>query len=183
MSKSKPSPQIEAIAPFPDEALPLLWLWMEEFRTSVADDFSAQTPHEFIAEQRELAQTRGTITYGIYRDLELGGFVQVIITSPVACQAHCVFKREFFGHQTTVPALNEVARQLFDAGIERITMTPLASNNAIKSLIKAIGAVEEGRLRGATRQNGEPVDLLIFGLLKSDWQAKQQTSTPAVKGD
>lgn len=151
---------------------------MEESRRQVADDCSPQTPDEFIAQERAMSEK--VLTFGIYRDNHLGGYVRVCVQNPWMCEAHCVFSRDFFGYQTTIPALNEVARQLFENGIERITMPIFAHNSAIKGLIKKLGAVEEGRLRECTRQNGRPVDLIVFGLLKREWEAKQN---PAPKLD
>lgn len=146
---------------------------MEEARSQVADDFSPQTPDEFIALERARVAGGEVITFAIYRDNELGGYVRVVPMLPMACEAHCIFKKSFYGTQTTLPALNDVARQLFDAGVERITMPVFAANAAIRALIKKLGAVEEGRLREYTRQNGLPVDMILFGLLKRDWKARQ----------
>jgi RimJ/RimL family protein N-acetyltransferase len=176
VSKTKPSAQIDVIAPFPDVALPLLWMWIEEARSQVADDFSPQTPGEFIALERQRAESGEVITFAIYRDHELGGYVRVVPTLPMSCEAHCIFSKSFYGYQTTLPALNDVARQLFEAGIERLTLPVFAHNTAIRSLLKRGGAVEEGTLRSYTRQNNEPVDMVIFGLLKSEWLAKQDSS-------
>ena len=173
MSKTKPASKIEAICPFPDVALPLLWQWIEEARTQVADDFAPQTPTEFIALERARVADGSIINFAIYRDFELGGYVKVVPTGPITCDAHCIFKRDFYGTQTTLPALNDVARQLFEAGIERITLSTLAQNAAIRALLRKLGAVEEGRLREATRQNSLPVDVVVFGLLKHEWEARQ----------
>lgn len=171
MSKAKPSDshKIEAIAPFPDAALPLLWQWIEAARSQVADDSSPQTPDEFIALER--ARAEDVCTFAIYRDYELGGYVRVVPTSAWACEAHCIFKREFYGYQTTLPALDCVARQVFEAGVTRITMLVYQTNGAIRALLKRLGAVEEGRMRECARQNGQPVDMIIFGLLKREWEA------------
>lgn len=168
MSKIKPSPLIEAVTPFPYRELDKLWEWIEAARKQVADDFSFATPGEFFAE--ELNLPKNIVTFGILRDGELGGYVKAVQTSPIVIEAHCIFKQEFYGSATTIPALSLVARQLFDCGIERITMPVWAHNAAIKKLIQKLGGVEEGRLRNYTKQNGEPVDLAIFGLLKADFE-------------
>ncbi len=151
-------------------ALPLLWNWIEEARSAYTDDFSTATPDEFIAIERESASIANVATFAIYRDFEIGGYVKAVQTSPIVVECSCIFKREFYGSATTLPALQMVARQLFDAGIERITMSVYAHNSAIKSLIKKLGGAEEGRLRNYTKQNGQPVDLVIFGLLKADFE-------------
>ena len=190
MSKAKPadnrgypSPKIEAIAPFPDAALSLLWQWIEAARSQVADDSSPQTPDEFIALER--ARAEDVCTFAIYRDHELGGYVRVVPLTAWSCEAHCVFKREFYGYQTTLPALDEVARQVFEAGVTRITMLVYQTNTAIRALLKRLGAFEEGRMRECARQNGQPVDMLVYGLLKQEWETAfaVRNNQPAPKLD
>jgi RimJ/RimL family protein N-acetyltransferase len=173
LSKTKPSPRVEAVTPFPEQALPLLWHWLEAFRKNVADDDAPDNLEDFIELELQ-ASERGVVTFGIYRDNELGGCVWFQQLSPRMGAAHCVFKKDFFGHVTTIPALNSVAGQLFDAGIERITMQVFEHNHAIKSLIKQIGAKEEGTLREFTTQGGRPVNMVLYGLLKDEWEEKQK---------
>jgi RimJ/RimL family protein N-acetyltransferase len=176
ISKTKPSARIVVECPFPDVALPLLWNWIEAARNQVADDFGPRTSAEFIEQER--ARVGQVATFAIYRDHELGGYCRVVPTSEITCDVHCIFSKSFYGYQTTLPALNELARQLFEAGIERITMSTFAHNAAIRALLKRGGAIEEGRLREGTRQDGRPVDVLIFGLLKREWEAKQNHPAP-----
>lgn len=171
---------IEVVCPFPDAALPLLWSWIEESRRQVVDDFGPQTWEEFLDAER--SRSGDVATFAIYRDGIIGGYVRAEKTGPITADAHCIFARDFYGYQTTIPALNEVAEWLFRAGIERITLSTLAHNAAIRALVKRLGAVEEGRLRKCTRQNGEPVDVLIFGLLREEWAAKQ-TLAPRLDGE
>ena len=180
MSKTSPSAKIEAVTPFPYDELDKLWEWIEAARKAVADDFSPTTPIEFLVDESNLPEN--VATFGILREGELGGYVKAVQTSPIVVEAHCVFKQEFYGSATTIPALSLIAGQLFDCGIERITMPVYAHNFAIKSLIKKLGGVEEGRLRNYTKQNSQPVDLLIFGLLKADFE-KIFNPAPKLDGD
>jgi RimJ/RimL family protein N-acetyltransferase len=171
MSKTRPSANIVAETPFPDVALPLLWMWVEQSWNQVADDFTPQTAAGFIADERARAEDQRVATFAVYRDHEIGGFVRVVQTTPIACEAHCIFSKNFWGYQTTLPALNEVARQLFELGITRISMPVFSHNSAIRSLIKRAGGTEEGTLKEMTVQNGLPVDLVIYRILKREWEA------------
>jgi RimJ/RimL family protein N-acetyltransferase len=180
MIEDKASVNIEAITPFPIDRLDSLWEWICAARKQVADDFGPQTWDEFVDSELErvtVAASGNVATFAIYRNGELGGYVRAERTGPITCDAHCIFARDFYGYQTTIPALNKVAGQLFEAGIQRITLSTLAHNTPVRALLKRLGAVEEGRLREATLQDGQPVDVLIFGLLRHEWESKQQAPT------
>jgi RimJ/RimL family protein N-acetyltransferase len=162
-------------SPFPDFALPRVWSWIQDFRQRVTDDFSPRTLTEFVAQWAELAPTRKT--WGVWRDGELGG---LIVWEPWPMPgigvSHALFKREFWGRATTHTALVSVYRELFDGGVRKILGFPFRSNHAIVGLGKALGARTEGVLRQQTLQGGRPVDLVILGLLKEDFERCQSDS-------
>gem|GEM_PF-1272088 len=158
---------IEARNPFPLESLPDVWEWTLAVPRATRDDFSPQTLEEFLLNQIE--RSDDLYTWGIYRDEEIGGIVWVEQVSPIVVAAHCLFKKSFYGHRTTIPALNQIAAKLFAAGFEKIQMPTFADNHAIRSLIKKLGGKQEGLLRRHTRRDGQPLDVVIFGLLKDEW--------------
>lgn len=43
-------------------------------------------------------------------------------------------------------------------------------NEAMLAICPKIGAVPEGRLRAHARLGGEPIDLMVFGILREDWE-------------
>lgn len=155
--------------PFPDYALPRVWSWIQEFRQRVTDDFSPQTLAEFVTqwEQRKSLRT----TWGVWRGAELGGLVEwEPWPVPGIGVSHALFKREFWGRGTTRRALELVYGELFAGGVRKILGFPFQANHAIIGLGKSIGARTEGVLRKQTLQGGQPVDLVILGLLREDFE-------------
>jgi RimJ/RimL family protein N-acetyltransferase len=161
--------EVRVASPFPVAALPRLWSWIEDFRERVADDFSPQTLEEMITDWREREKTRKT--WGVWRGEELGGLVSWE-PWPVANVGvtHALFKRSFWGRRTTRTALMLVYQELFDSGIRKILGFPFKGNNAIIELGKSLGAKTEGVLREQTMRGGIPVDLVVLGLLKEDFE-------------
>ena len=68
---------------------------------------------------------------------------------------------------------SEAVRLLVDhafaaTDLERVSLEVMASNPRARRVYERAGFVEEGRLRAAFRFDGEPVDMLVMGLLRSD---------------
>jgi len=151
--------------PFPIHALPRLWAWTVESRRQVADDFAVQTLEEFVS-RWEAAETAGRSSWAVWRDKELGGAVTSSRINPVCVDAHCVFKRSFWGHAVTVEALRLVFEEIFSNGILKITATAFYDNHALLGLVRKLGFQKEGVLRQQTRRAGELIDVVVIGLTR-----------------
>lgn len=156
-------------SPFPDHAWPRVWTWIQSFRARVCDDFAPKTLDEFVEQSIERAKRERT--WGVYRDDELGGLITFHQINPVTGVSHVLFKRSFWGEATTIPAITAVYRELFAAGVRKISSAVFADNHAILSLARKIGAREEGLLRQHTQRDGRMVDMVALGLLKEDFDA------------
>jgi RimJ/RimL family protein N-acetyltransferase len=159
---------------------------MDAFRGRVTDDFSSQTIDEFVPEMIELASR--VETYGVWRgegsDEELGGMVWIERASPYLAIAHLLFKRSFWGRETTQASLWQIFDRVFASGIGKITSSVFADNYQVLSLVKALGAKEEGRLREHTlRYGGKPADSIPVGLLKRDFYEQSGGSGSGNVGD
>jgi RimJ/RimL family protein N-acetyltransferase len=156
------------VKPFPMYELPRVWLWVQQFRSRVADDFSPKTLDEFV--EVEMARMTRQMTWGVYRGGELGGLIAFEPSSPVVGTAHVTFRRSFWGHKTSVPAMREAYAQVFAEGYRKILSFVFSDNNAIRSLAKELGLKEEGVLREQTLRNGRPVDMVALGLLREEFE-------------
>jgi RimJ/RimL family protein N-acetyltransferase len=150
---------------FPHYALPRLWGWTVESRRQSTDDFSSRTLEEFIREW-DAAERVGRSSWGVWRDGELGGVVMSRRINPVCADAHCVFKRSFWGHKTTVEALRLVFDEIFVGETRKITAWAYHDNHALLGLARKLGFQKEGVLRQQTRRDGEMVDVVLIGLTK-----------------
>lgn len=160
--------------PFPTFHLPRVWVWTQEFRSRVADDFGPKTLEEFMALQQARAAA-GARSWGVYRDSELGGIVTFEAQSPVCGAAHCIFKKSFWGHETTVEAMRQVFDEVFAAGTRKILSLAFADNVQLLYAVRLLGFEKEGVLRKQTRRGGALVDMMALGCTHEDFQAASAT--------
>lgn len=186
-------PIIEVRSPFPVRELPRVWLWMEPVLKYVANDDSPRTMEAYVDYQLE--RLENSITWGVYRDGILGGFISFEPINEQAGMAHTIFNRgthrrdSFFGRKTTVPALTMAALQLFTIGIEQIVMTPFEDNAAILALLQYIGARKRALWFDAATRGGQPVNLVHLTLspdsliLRDEYLSAVADESPAVALD
>ena len=141
---------------------PIVWHWIKSYYWRVADDYAPRNERDFIADQ----MARGGLQAGVYRDGELGGVVICERVSPVLCEGHCYFKKTFWGWHTTLPALNYAFQGAWKLGYEKVVCPVLEKNRLMRSLLQALGAVQESHYRAQTRQHGEPIDVVHYSVFK-----------------
>lgn len=154
-------------SPFPEYAWPRVWTWMNQFRSRVADDFSPQTMEEYVETQSNRMHTG--LNWGVYRGGDLGGAIWFEPGNPVNGIIHTVFRKDFWGRETTYPALNEAIEKIFEAGMIKVQAMFFADNHSVRGMAKQLNMRPEGLLRSTTIRNGTPVDMAIFGLLKEEF--------------
>ena len=157
---------IELIHPFPEAALPRVWRWVEASRDRVADDFFVKTLDDFIAEWDRLA-ARGRMSWAVASDGHIGGVITAERTGGIAFDLHCVFSRDFYGHQSTVQALDLVIDQIFTpapngCGAEKISTMAFADNLSLSGIVRKLGGTREGLQHGQTRRGGVLVDVVLL---------------------
>jgi RimJ/RimL family protein N-acetyltransferase len=178
---------IEVRNPFPTTWLPAMWKWTQKFWDKVATDSTPTDEDAWIEKQLERINNLKLISWGVYRSGELGGYVEMLPHVVLAqssdqagtvrlstqldciCEVHTIFKQEFWGRRTTIPALNQCASQIFSFGFEIILAPVFEHNNAIRALLRVLGAKEAGPLLQPITQGGEPVQVILYTLLRSDW--------------
>lgn len=160
---------ISVIEPFPFEALPRVWRWIEQFRNKVTDDFGPRTLPAFMESMG--AQWDGQRSWGVWVDGELGGLITFQQLSPWLGTAHCIFKTDFQGKGISLKACAIAVAAMFETGIGKLTFYPLAGNLAIGSLVCNLGAKREGTLVAQTLVDGAPTDILVYGLTKENFNA------------
>jgi len=167
---------IEVTSPFPFEALPRVWHWIEPFREKVSDDFGPRDLKSFLALMA--AKLEREKTWAVYGDGELGGLIEFERISPWLGTAHCLLKPDFHGRGIAVKACRIAVSEMFqERGLGRLEFRVLAGNLAIGSLISNLGGKREGTLEGHTLWQGKPKDVWIYGLSKEGFQGKRNVVT------
>lgn len=162
---------IEIVSPFPEHSWPRVWSWIQPFRDRVLDDFSPQTIEDFVAARLSAPETEQT--WGVLRDGELGGMVTFQRLSPVLGTCHCVFKKDLWGHSTTVPALRQIAEEVFSTGVNKLTLPLMRGNRAMAAILSMLGGYQEGILKQQTQQHGKPADMVLYALTREGFERSQ----------
>jgi RimJ/RimL family protein N-acetyltransferase len=159
---------IRVESPFPTEAWPRVWFWMDAFRGRVTDDFSPKSIEEFVAGAIASSEIEGVTTWGVWRGDELGGMVSIRRLDARVATAQSLFKSQFWGESED--ALRQVYAEVFASGIEKLCSQAFPDNHQILALAQGLGAEVEGRLRRQTVRGGKPADILELGLLQEDFE-------------
>jgi [ribosomal protein S5]-alanine N-acetyltransferase len=70
-------------------------------------------------------------------------------------------------------AVARAVRWLFEElALERVELTTTPDNTALRGLALGLGFIEEGTLRSRNLERGRRVDVVFFGLLRGEWQAR-----------
>ena len=162
--------EIRVCSPFPFEALPRIWRWIEPFRAKVSDDFSPQTLEAFVSSMAS-KWDQGK-SWAVYGDDELGGLITFERLSPWLGTAHLILKPDFQGRGIAVKACRLAVAEMFAEGVGKLAFFPLAGNLAIGSLLINLGAEREGKMVGHTLCGGKPADMWIYGLSKVEFEEK-----------
>lgn len=176
----EPASSIEIRTPFPADSFPLLHLWAQSFWNLVADDNTPTDVVEFTREIVEQVEKYNCITWGVYRDGELGGYLVFQpmtwavdeanhILIPYFGTIHCMFKRAFWGHDNTRRALDLMFAELFGAGTQALMLTVFETNPFVRGLAKSMGAKEVGPLKGRHRIKGQVIDDILLCLTPDNW--------------
>ncbi|MDZ5712680.1 GNAT family N-acetyltransferase [Jeotgalibacillus haloalkalitolerans] len=81
---------------------------------------------------------------------------------------------DFWGKGIASEAVKEVLRYSFqDLGLFRIGAVTFPQNESSIKLLKKLGFIEEGRLRGYLYQNEQSHDAMVFSLLRTDEAASE----------
>lgn len=161
-------------SPFPSPAWPRVWSWLGDFRSRVCDDYSPQNVQDFVIHMMRKARDQETWAVHASRGggpEELCGMITYEPTAPGVGTTHALFRKDYWGHDITVPALSTVYAGLFERGVRKIIGAPFRDNRAIVELGRKLGARVEGRLRAQTMRGGKPVDVVLLGLLKEDFDS------------
>lgn len=190
MPSTIPTPagrRVELVSPFPPHAWPRVWTWLAPFRRRVHDDLDPQTLQAYVEQQLALQKLPNYRSWGVTRDTgngaELGGLIALLqprgVDDPSAI-AHLVFRKEFFGFATAVPAIRSAFGEAFAGGIQLIRGEIFDDNASIRSLVLEVGArlygvlgERRGQARveaipGAVRRRGKPAGAIGFAIGPQD---------------
>jgi RimJ/RimL family protein N-acetyltransferase len=82
-------------------------------------------------------------------------------------------EKEYWGKGYSKEASELIIKHGFvELNIRRICLGTFETNNGMINLAKKLGFVEEGRRREAVYKNGKYIDIIEYGLLRGEWEAR-----------
>ena len=148
----------------------MVWIWMQEFRHRITDDFGPKTMEGFVGFSIDV-QARAR-TFGVWRGEELGGLLVIERQSPVLAVSQLLFKRSFWGRETTVTAAVEVYARMFRDGVRKIASVVFSDNHAMRDMARLGGAEEEGLFRDHTMRGGKAASVIALGMTRADFEER-----------
>lgn len=161
---AEPQGEVTVSEPFPEYAWPEVWGWMKDFRNRIMDDFGPQTLDEFVT--WALRMSERSRTWGVWRDGELGGLITVRQAMPALGEIHVIFRRSFWGRDTTAVSLRLVLGAVFTSNTIKVASVVFQDNHAARALARRAGFCEEGLFIGHTLRDGKPVNMVPLGITK-----------------
>jgi RimJ/RimL family protein N-acetyltransferase len=172
------STNIDLIEPFPLSEAKRAFGWIHCYRNLIESDLSPKTPEEFEAYlQAILPATR---SFGVIDKNNQLGFkhevplVGMIIFEPATawnCYVHIASPRRAWGSGFMEEAIKGALTEVFDTEpyLTRVSAYVLENNNPVKGLARRLRWEYEGRMRDLITQNGEPKNVLHFGITRRSW--------------
>lgn len=179
MSQPRPAPSIE-LRPWREADWPLAFRWALQCWRWIADDSFPKDQrtwirHRIAATQDQEARDQGMPkNFGVYRDGELGGILMCEGRGPWVCQAHCIFKRgidrrdSFWGHQTTVPALQLGIEKAWEMGYTKVQAVFFDDHRAMIRLMEELDAVQEAIYQRQAIREGEWATLVGYAIFREE---------------
>jgi hypothetical protein len=177
-----PNPHITIESPFPRSEMPALHVWSRRIWASVADENTPTDLEEWMAFQQRRQKAPELKTWGLYRNGDLGGYFEAVaVANPESLSGDvfvcselrdfavgaCIFKKEMWGHDNTVPALSLVFLELFGADEIGMMFFPVArGNRPLMKLYTAVGVRPIGDINEGQRE--------LWGLTAEEWKRNQK---------
>ncbi len=160
--------RVQTITPFPAEALPLAWEWLNEHPEHNFDDYGSKTCDEFVQEMLKRSEMESS--WGVLDgDGNLCGIVGYLpLTERLGTFHGICFADRVCGTAITHQAIESILNQLWALGVEKISASFFADNERIHRFLQAHGAVDEGLLRKNSMRNGLPIDSRVVAIFRED---------------
>lgn len=143
-----------------------------------------QTEAQIAADVEKLADDAHNLVFGLRTcdgDVLIGtmGFFDIEWSNGVAWLGMGIGAREYWDRGLGSEALALGLRYAFcEMNLHRVTLTVLAYNARAIHLYEKVGFVHEGTFREFGQRDGERYDMLLYGLLRGEWEARQAAHLP-----
>lgn len=148
---------------------------LTEFMHWMSPDYSIESAKEFIERAVAPVTKSGSLGFGIFRKERLIGSIGFVYFDEKAGKTEIGYwiDQEEQGKGIVSKACRTLINWVFDEfDFNRIEIRCSAQNKRSAAIPERFGFKLEGHLRESEFRNGKLHDFLIFGLLRSEWLAK-----------
>jgi RimJ/RimL family protein N-acetyltransferase len=153
------------VSPFPAEAFPAVWTWLQEFPANNFDDYGPRTYETFQAAMQDRAAVERT--WGVLHEGQPCGIIAYLPLSERLGIFHGIcFAQSVHGKGIAKAAVRQVLDELFASGVFKVQAAFFADNLRVGRFLIGLGAVEEGLLRKQTMRDGIAIDMQLLAFFK-----------------
>ncbi len=158
-----------SLAPFPQDRLSDLWLWLLQYPAANFDDTAPETFEQFEAAYELMARGNRQLWGAEIDGVLLGalGFEQ--LSQRTAMLRGICFDKSAHGSGAPAAAVQKLLELSWASGFRKVSARYFAHNRRVHAFFKKLGAKQEGYLVQDTEQAGQPVDVRVV----SFWPGKE----------
>jgi RimJ/RimL family protein N-acetyltransferase len=144
----------------PEQYLPAVWEWLQEFARQMVDDLSPKSEQE-LRERHRLELDGGGKQYFFVDEQGPAGFVWFTNAGDGMYTGHLVFRRDLHPRLKRELAADGID-MLFRDGARKVIWMVFADNKIFANFLGKVGAEREGYLKQIARRRGELVDVVMM---------------------
>lgn len=149
---------------------PEVWGWLQEYPDANLDDYGPRTLEELLSETARRTAAGELVRVALLDGSPVGLIGYCPLTARTGMFHGICFARRVHGQGVARRAVAAFLRELFDAGVEKVSAAFFADNRRIQDFLNGFGACPEGYLRRQTLRHGRAVDMCLVAIFREDFQ-------------
>lgn len=149
-----------AVVPFPEHALPRVWMWLSRLRDVLLDDFGPSSLEDFI---RQWNSDRSSWKWAVMRGEDIEACVSFCPWSTYVGSMQFVVPPHRWHTATTAVVLRAAIKAVFERGFGKVLTFPFTESTSVIHMLKRVPFRREGTLKEQTLKFGKPVNVAVFG--------------------
>lgn len=147
---------------------------IHECRDQLTDDLSQDIAFQVCALEQDILAKRAFCLLVLHDGVPIGA-AWCDLAGDVATLSAGLLK-DWRRGWVAVVALREVLAVAFAHGIRKVKATIPITNRPAEKVCRWVGMKKEGMLRAEYLKDGEPIGVVLLGLLKSEWEGRNRVS-------
>lgn len=180
-----PGTAVDLISPFPVAHARRVFSWLHCYRNMASTDASPKTPEayeEFFQATLPRVASFGVIDKlnlsGSKHEVPLVGFIAFEPSTPWNAYIHLASSRKAWkGHMMDEATLMAIDHLFKFSTVLRVSAFVVETNRPVRYMAQRLGFTQEAFLPDWIVQDGQPANMLHYGLTRARWQELQNLKT------